>query len=88
MDKIKSTERVVETLSKPGRSKLDDPYVKKYMFGIVLCLLLYVLVTTILPTLNLPLNRYVILLRSIQGVTVILYVVMFFSYIYKFYIKK
>ena len=81
------TQRVARKL-KPGKSKLDDPCVKKVILGLLLCFLPYPIITQIILFWNAPLTPGVMLNKGVQLLGVIGYMLFLGSYLYKFYIKK
>lgn len=78
----------VKLLSKTAPSKLDDPYVKKVMFGLLLCFLPYPIITQIIAFWEAPLTPGAMLIKGIQLLTVIVYLLILSFYFYKFYMKK
>lgn len=73
---------------KPGKSKLDDPFVKKVILGLLLCFLPYPLITQIILFWDAPLTHGVMLNKGVQLLGVIGYMLFLGSYLYKFYMKK
>lgn len=78
----------VKLLSKTAPSKLDDPYVKKVLLGLLLCFLPYFIITQVIIFWDAPLSLGVILVKGIQLLAVIIYLLFLSSYFYKFYMKK